>query len=32
VLHIENAVFNQPVDADLVAKRIEFALGAGVRL
>jgi hypothetical protein len=29
VVHIENATFNSAVDADLIAKRIEFATTAG---
>lgn len=31
-LHIENATFNSAVDVDLIAKRLEFAVGAGMRV
>ena len=31
-LHIEHATFNSAVDVDLIAKRIEFAIGAGMRV
>jgi hypothetical protein len=31
-LHIENATFNSAVDVDMLAKRIEFATSAGLRL
>jgi hypothetical protein len=29
-VHIENATFNSQVDVDMLSKRLEFALGAGV--
>jgi hypothetical protein len=31
-LHIENAVFNTGTDVDLLAKQVEFAVAAGMRL
>jgi hypothetical protein len=31
-LHIQTAVFNTPTDVDVLAKQVEFAVGAGMRV